>query len=80
MYFYRQSLYYFLPISVTNPVSQFGIVPYVPTLSQLMHSPYFGSSSKHSETKTCQLASGTQLVHVHEFAGPVTALVHVNFA
>ncbi|CAL6413397.1 unnamed protein product [Bathycoccus prasinos] len=80
MYFYRQSLHYFLPISVTNPVSQFGIVPYVPTLSQLMHSPYFGSSSKHSETNACQLASGMQSVHAHELSGPVTALVHANFA
>ena len=67
-------------ISVTKLVSQFGIVPYGFPDAHSVHSPVTGASAKQSETKTCQLASGMHLVHVHEFAGPVTALVHVNFA
>ena len=36
--------------------------------------------SKHSATKVCQLASGIGDGPSHEFAGPVTASVHENFA
>ena len=72
-------------ISSTKLVSQFGIVPYQTSCdrAQSIHSPVSAitaDSSKHSATKVCQLASGIGEGPTHEFAGPVTALVHLNFA
>ncbi|CAL6303421.1 unnamed protein product [Bathycoccus prasinos] len=73
-------------ISVTKLVFQFGIVPYQTSFdrAQSIHSPVSpiaADSSKHSPTKSCQLVpAGIGEGPTHEFAGPVTALVHENFA